>query len=245
MNLGISQLAFNNLEDLKIGIELLQKHDIQNLEVVYSKMESDPIEYTSLLFNEKIRTESTQSILFGSEVKDFLDPSFVEHIKKIIETNQFFKIKVSVLGSPKQRVNYKENELINQFKIIDSFLIKSNQILCIEPNCKNYGGSYFFTIEEIVNFIKKGEFVNIKTMLDTHNVINEGQSPNAIYSQYQDLIHHIHVSENGLLDFEESDEHLELSKSLKGNNFEGIITYEVLPSENLDRSLEKFKKIYQ
>ena len=82
-------------------------------------------------------------------------------------------------------------------------------------------------------------------MLDTHNIINEGQSPTEIYNQFRYLILHVHVSENNLSDFIESNEHKKLSNALKSNNYKGIITYEVLPSKNLKFSLEKFKNIYK
>jgi len=245
MTLGISQLAFDKLEDLENSLEILIDNDIQNIEVVYPKMESNPLGYTSFFIQQNIQTKSTQSILFGSDVKDFLDESFVNHIEKIIETNTFFGVEVSVLGSPKQRVEFKESELISQFKAVDSLLESTNQILCIEPNCKSYGGAYFFTVSEIADFIRKGEFKNIKTMLDTHNIVNEGQSPTEIYNQFRDLISHVHVSETGLSDFIESEEHTKLAKGLKSSNYEGIVTYEVLPSKNLKDSLEKFKNIYK
>ena len=245
MILSISQLAFNSFEDLKTNLSILKKNDIQNLEIIYSKMESNFEEYLKFFSDEQISTKSTQSILFNSGVIDFLSPSFTEHIKQIIENNRKFGVHVLVLGSPKQRVEYNEEELVKQFKIIDSLLIKENQILCIEPNCKIYEGSYFFTVDEIAKFIKNGEFKNIKTMLDTHNIINEGQSPSEVYDQYKNIISHVHISENRLSDFEESFEHLKLSNTLKLNNFNGIITYEVLPSVNLKNSLKKFNRIYK
>jgi|694.fasta_scaffold79830_5 sugar phosphate isomerase/epimerase len=245
MILGISQLAFDKFEDLESSLETLIDNDIQNIEVVYPKMESNPLGYTSFFIQQNIQTKSTQSILFGSDVKDFLDESFIKHIEKIIKTNTSFGVEVSVLGSPKQRLEFREHELISQFKAVDLILESTNQILCIEPNCKNYGGSYFFTVTEIADFIRKGEFKNIKTMLDTHNIINEGQSPTEIYNQFRDLILHVHVSENNLSDFIESNEHKKLSNALKSNNYKGIITYEVLPSKNLKFSLEKFKNIYK
>jgi D-psicose/D-tagatose/L-ribulose 3-epimerase len=245
MNLSISQLAFDDFEDLKKNLDILRKNDIQNIEIVYAKIELNSDEYSAIFSHEKISTKSTQSILFNSGVNDFLSSSFVEHIKKIIEINKNFGVKVLVLGSPKQRIEYNEQELIKQFKLIDVLLEESNQLLCIEPNCKIYGGSYFFTVNAISKFIEKGNFKNIKTMIDTHNIINEGQSPKEVYEQYKNLICHVHVSENGLLDFNESEEHLKLAETLRTNNFEGIVTYEVLPSINLENSLMKFNEIYR
>jgi sugar phosphate isomerase/epimerase len=245
MTLGISQLAFDSIEDLKKNLRTLKKFDIENLEVVYSKMESNPVEYTRTLIENKIKTKSTQSILFGSDVQDFLDNEFVNQIRKVSESNTFFGVKTLVLGSPKQRKEFREDELLEKFIQIDTILEEANQILCIEPNCKTYGGGYFFTVEEIVKFIQKGEFRNIRTMIDTHNIINENQSPSEVYLKYKDFIHHIHVSEDKLSDFNESDEHIKLAEVLRENNFQGLITYEVLPSKNVKESLEKFNSIYK
>lgn len=244
MNLGISQLAFKDFNELKNNITLLKDNNINNIEIVHSKIDEDFNNYKNLFIENNLHTKSTQSILFNSGVNDFLEESFITHIKKIIEKNSFFGVETLVLGSPKQRMNFNENKLLTQFKILDSILNSYNQILCIEPNSKVYQGKYFFTVREIIKFINNGEFNNIKTMIDTHNLIYEGESPFEIYNENKKIIYHIHISENNLLDFVESNEHINLSKSLRSDEFKGKIIYEVLPTQNLKYSLENFKNIY-
>ncbi len=74
----------------------------------------------------------------------------------------------------------------------------TNCVLCIEPNSKYYGGEYFFTIKEIVNFITLNNFCNIKTMVDTHNLLLENQNIEESIYNFKDHIKHIHISEINL-----------------------------------------------
>ena len=82
-------------------------------------------------------------------------------------------IKIIVFGSPSLRKGDK-NILLNIFDSIDDKLKEKQIYLCVEPNSSYYGGEYYCSLDEIVPDIKK--FSNIKTMIDTHNLILENES---------------------------------------------------------------------
>lgn len=239
MNLSISLLAFKDLSTFIKNIPLLNALNISNVEGVYSKLE----EYSSVIKDNKLNLKSTQSLLYNSGIEDFLSPEFVPYLKKTIQIYKKYGINTLVLGSPKQRKSYNVNKLIQIFKDLDLICQQEDITLCLEPNCKEYGGNYFFNLDEIVEFIKLGEFSNIKTMIDTHNLLNENISPSISLKKHSKYVSHIHISEPQLKPIQDSKEHILLSKTIKEVNYQGIINYELLPSENLN--IQTFTNLYQ
>jgi sugar phosphate isomerase/epimerase len=120
-------------------------------------------------------------------------------------------------------------------------LIQQNKILCIEPNSKIYNGMYFFNVEEIIDFIKTCELKNIKTMIDTHNLVNENIDIIKSYKNNIDYIYHIHISEDKLQPYKESDLHNKLSYIIKKTNYNKLVTYECLSNKNIENFIQGYK----
>jgi sugar phosphate isomerase/epimerase len=247
MKLGISCLAWDDYIDLGY----LKQNNIGYIEMVFPKfIEWDDKNFYKLnKFIDKIKKYnieilSTQSIFFNSGVDNFHSKNFIEHIRKVVDICDKIKVSKLVLGAPSLRTSKINFGLLNNFYYIDNLLRKYNQILLLEPNSKIYNGNYFYTVDEIVNFISHNNFLNIKTMIDTHNIILEKQDPSDIFIKNSPYIDHIHVSEQNLGDFKESPEHNRLSKVLKDNKYDGLIVYESKPSLNLLKSIELFNKTY-
>jgi sugar phosphate isomerase/epimerase len=250
MKLGISNLAWENSE-LKNIIPILKNNGIKYIETVLPKYlnwnnldTTNLLKYLETLYKHNLLTLSTQSIFYNSSVKNFNDPNFVNHLKLVFDVCKLLNIKLAVLGAPTMRVNYISKELIFNLHLIDFHLKETGQILLLEPNSKIYNGGYFYTVNEIVNFIEENKFSNIKTMIDTHNIILENEDPTENYFKYKDLISHVHVSEKGLGNFAPTEKHITLSNTLKQTNYNGIIIYETKPSNNLTQDIEQFVKIY-
>jgi sugar phosphate isomerase/epimerase len=251
MKLGVSNLTWDNNIDLKNLIVLFKNNNINYIEIILSKyINWDKInltklnKFTSYVKDNGLDILSTQSIFFNSNINNFHDIDFKYHIQKVSNVCSNFGIKFIVLGAPTMRTFKIDLGLVNQFKYIDKILANKNQILLLEPNSRKYNGNYFYTIGEIVNFINENKFTNIKTMIDTHNIILEKENLLENFLTYSDLIHHIHISENNLGDFLESDNHKELAKVLKNNNYSNLLIYEAKPSSNLTHSIELFNKTY-
>jgi hypothetical protein len=81
-------------------------------------------------------------------------------------------------------------------------------------------------------------------MIDTHNIILENQNPIALFEEFYPYINHIHISEEKLLPFINSEIHTLFSKSIYKQKYSKTITYEVLKCENFTDSLSEFSKIY-
>ncbi len=246
MNIGISQLPFDKISHLIDDLIIYKNIGFKNLEIIYSKFENidQILKFKNKMLSHDIKTISTQSILFNSGIIDFTDSNIIEKIYEVVQKCNITETKFLVLGSPNCRKSFDLYKLKNNFQEIDKVLIKYNKILCIEPNCKLYSGKYFFTIDEIVNFIIDSKLENVKTMIDTHNVLYENLDIVNTFLTYKNYIHHVHVSENNLTAFVQSDQHILFSKCLIENNYDKSITYETKYYDNIIRTAKNFMEIY-
>jgi sugar phosphate isomerase/epimerase len=251
MNLAVSNLAWDH-KDIDDILKILQKNKIRKIEGVLTKINKwdliDDInikDLTNHLKSFDIEMGSIQSIFYGVDINSFNDKDNVlNHITKLIEYSKSLGFKILVFGSPNLRNDFNYEKIVDVLKNVDELLLKNNITMCIEPNSKIYGGSYFHTITEIVNFLNSNNFSNIKTMVDTHNLLLEGEDPIHMVESHFDQISHIHVSENNLSPISNLDFHKRFSNKLKTLNYQNIITYELLPCDNLEHQIKIFTEIY-
>jgi sugar phosphate isomerase/epimerase len=247
VNIGISQLPFDKTSHLIKDLIIYKNIGFQNLEIIYSKFDNieQILKFKNSIFSHDIKIISAQSILFNSGIIDFTDSNIVEKIYEVIQKCNITETKILVLGSPSCRKLFDLYKLKKNFQKLDKVLIKYNKILCIEPNCELYGGKYFFTIDEIVNFIIDCKLENVKTMIDTHNVLYQNLDIINTFLTYTNYIHHIHVSENNLTPFIKSDKHILFSKCLIENNYSKWITYETKCYTNIITTAKNFMETYE
>jgi len=254
MNLAVSNLAWECSDDLFIFKEL-NKLKINRVECVLTKINNWENLNNSLINDYKnnlnkngIEIKSIQSIFYGLEINDLTDTlKIIKHIKKLLEYSKILGFEIMVLGSPKLRkksLGFYE-KLKFTFQEIDKLLNNTGVELSLEPNSKLYSGEYFFRIDEIIYFLKECNFKNIKTMIDTHNLILEGDDPCLLLEKYRKYINHIHISEPNLLPLSNLNFHEKFSKTLKKINFDKTITLEMLKNDNLIENLELFNSIYK
>jgi sugar phosphate isomerase/epimerase len=232
MNLVVSSIGWENFFDEII----LEKIDSKfGVELVFSKIDlwdnltDEKInEFKEKISKYNIKMESAQSLFFGVDCDSFSNERFLLHFEKLIYLSQKLGIKILVLGSPKLRKEFDIIHLNKIFKVLDSMLEGTDIKICIEPNSKQYGGKYFFTISEIVEFIKNCGFKNIGTMIDTHNSWLEGNNPTNEYNEYNEFIWHIHLSNYGLnnINNEFYNKIGEFLKNIKDYN--KLLTFEIL-----------------
>jgi sugar phosphate isomerase/epimerase len=251
MKLGISNLAWNTNCEFKDLVPILKENNIQYIELVFpkhlewNKINYDHInEFLEITKKNKLKVLSTQSIFFNSNINSFYDVDFLNHLKIVCYLSEEIGVNKLVLGSPNMRIDKNYNKLSEIFQEVDKLMFEKNIILLLEPNSKIYNGEFFNTVREIVGFIKTNNFTNIKTMIDTHNIILENEDPVIIFNQYKDYIKHIHVSEIGLGSFIESDNHNELSETLYTSGYRDLIIYEAKTTNQIEKDIELFSKIY-
>jgi sugar phosphate isomerase/epimerase len=251
MNLGISELAWTEFDNLDNLLTKLIESNISSIEMVIPKH----IEWQNLDINKilmvaeiykkyNINIVSTQSILYNSNVESFNDINFLSHIELVCNICNKIGITKLVLGAPALRKNFDINYLHAMFLKLDSILYENGQTLLIEPNSQVYSGQYFFTLLEIITFIESGKFKSIKTMIDTHNIVLENQNPSELLLKYVDYIDHVHISEINLQPFTENKIHMELAETLYKLNYNGLIVYEAKSFETLFEDIKLFSNIY-
>jgi len=224
MKFGISNLSWD-LKDDKIIKSHLTNYDY--IETVFSKID--------------LGYYSTQSIFYGSSVKTFDDfDSTLNQLNFIIDKCNECGVKIIVLGSPSLRTGNKNN-LLKVFNEVDSKLKKYDIFLCVEPNSSYYEGEYYFTVSEIVEDIKN--FSNIKTMIDTHNLILENQSIPDTYKKYKNYIKHIHFSEKDLVPIVDYSFYKNLVDFFLETKYNYGITYELKSTDSLIKELQEFIKL--
>ncbi len=254
MNLSVSNLAWDSDENRQI-FKKLNEVGIGQVEVALTKISSwgdltDEVLFTykNLLLENSLSIKSLQSIFYNTGITSLEESdSFLSHIKKLIHVSKILGVNVLVFGSPSLRKKFKNhNQIIDElFLKIDEYLNDTGIEFSIEPNSKIYGGEYFFTVDEIVEFIRKNKFNNIKTMIDTHNILLESQDPVEVLNTYYEHINHIHISEKELKPFTLNDFHITFAKVIKDKNYDRTLTYEVLKHDDFINSLSKFSLNYK
>lgn len=251
MNLSVSDFAWdNNRSDL---YSELNRIGIKQVEVIIPKINSWDYLNNDVLSShlEYLKTydlspKTMQSLFFGVNCKDVSDVEIIKnHLLKLISYSKILSTNIMVFGSPslRKKIGDWENSLSKIFTFIDEYLSDDIQI-AIEPNSKIYGGEFFFTLDEIIEFIVKYKLKNIKTMIDTHNLIHENLDPIAEFEKHFKYINHIHISETNLSIISDTEFHRNFSKTIKKLGYDRTITYEVKPNNNLINSIELFKEIY-
>jgi sugar phosphate isomerase/epimerase len=254
MNLALSNFAWDN-QDSETIFKSLKENGINNIESVLTKIKDwseletkDIVSYKKYLDDNGIIPYSIQSLFYGVKCVDITDVNIIKsHFDKLIYYSKLLGVKVLVFGSPglRKKTNGWEDSLIEIFTYVDNILIGTDIKVLIEPNTSSYGGEFFHTVSDIVNFIESNNLKNVRTMIDTHNSLLENLDPNVELVNYFNYIEHIHISEPKLVVIKEDEFHINFSKTIKNSEYNKTITYEVMKSIDLIPSIKTFSKIYR
>lgn len=250
MNISISNMAWEP-HDHEEKLKFFQKVKIKNIEGIFTKIKNwdelstkDIFEFVSKCADKNINVSSFQSIFYNTPIQSFSEHKLVSnHLLKVVEFAKVAKSNIIVLGSPSLRKSDSLDGLSKSLKFIDKKLKNENIKICIEPNCKLYGGFYFHSLEDICLFIKENKFQNIKTMIDTHNVLAEGFDLNDQYANYVDYIYHIHFSEINLQEIKNYEKYKDFIAEIK-ESYEGLVVYEFRNCFNFNKTIELFNEMF-
>lgn len=247
MNIGLSHLAFDSAEIYS----KLKNLGFSYVEGVLTKISPwDSLSQTSLnqfksdLNINTLDCYSIQSIFYNTPITTLCDKKVMVHFCNLIEYCKMLDTKIMVLGSPNLRKIEPDyiKKLDRIFSQLDVLLEDTGIKVVLEPNCHLYKGEYFYSSSEIKCFIKANNLQNIKTMIDTHNLLNEGFDPIKEFERNIEVIEHIHISENDLKPIHNIEFHKSFAEALKSNWYNKGVTYEVKKTDSLD--LEHFVSIY-
>lgn len=250
MNISISNLAWDS-KDLDECLITLKKHNVHHIEGIFTKIKDwdnikniDVISYVNKFKENNVSISSFQSIFYQTKILDFLNyKETAAHLSKVIEMASIANAKILVLGSPKLRKQDSLKELKKSLDIVDDLLEEKNIFICIEPNCKLYGGDYFYSLKEICSFIKINKYKKIKSMIDTYNLLQEGFDLIEQYKLYNSYIYHMHFSEESLNEIQDIKKYKDFILEIK-SSYKGLIVYEFKSCNNFDKAIELFKSIF-
>ena len=253
MKLAISNLAWNS-SDLDILTNLVGM-GVFNIEGVPTKIDhwdrldvQSMVKFKHYLDIHSVEMPSMQSLFYQTDCTSFFEQEHIlAHFERLVSYCKILSTKILVLGSPKLRTNAQDpyTKLATLFSRLDSMIHGTGVTIVIEPNASIYGGSFFFTIQEIVEFIQENNLRNIRTMVDTHNSHLQLQDPIVEFNKYFEYISHIHISECGLRPIEDSMFHRQFAKALHQSTYAGIVTYEVLSCPNILEEIQTFTRLYK
>jgi sugar phosphate isomerase/epimerase len=254
MKLAVSNLAWDVQDNQKV-FNLLNELGINNVEGVLSKIDSwnnlteEKIQsYSDLLKSNNLGINSLQSLFFNVECNDISNVEIIlNHFQRLINYSKILSVNVLVFGTPslRKKIDGWENYLIEIFIKLDEMLEGTGICVLIEPNSKVYGGEFFHNLSEITNFILTNNLKNIKTMIDTHNLLLEGDDPILEIENHYELISHIHISEEKLKPIKDHLFHITFSNKIKSMGYNKTLTYELNKCDNLQETLEVFTLLYQ
>jgi sugar phosphate isomerase/epimerase len=254
MKLAVSNLSWDFQDNQKV-FNSLKELGIGNVEGVLSKIDSwenlteQKIQsYSDLLKNNNLIINSIQSLFFNLECNDISNEEIIlNHFQRLINYSKILSVNTLVFGTPslRKKIDGWETHLIRIFTKLDEMLDGTGIYLVIEPNSKIYGGEFFNNLSEITEFILTNKLKNIKTMIDTHNILLEGDDPIIEIEKYFFLIYHIHISEEKLNPLINHSFHIKFSNKIKSMGYNKIVTYELNKCDNLHDTLEVFTSLYQ
>jgi len=110
MELGISNLAWHDSDQLKNIICLLQDNNISYIEVVlpkYLDWRSNDLtilnQFMDTIKSSGLRATTTQAIFYGTGINSFADDGFVQHLSRVSRICKQVGIDTLVLGAPSMR----------------------------------------------------------------------------------------------------------------------------------------------
>ena len=254
MKLAISNLAWDVQDNQKV-FKLLNDLEINNVEGVLSKIDSwdnlteEKIQsYSNLLKDNNLGINSLQSLFFNVKCDNISNVEVIlNHFQRLINYSKILSVNVLVFGTPslRKKIDGWENYLIEIFTKLDEMLDGTGIYVIIEPNSKVYGGEFFHNLSEITDFILINKLKNIKTMIDTHNLLLEGDDPITEIENHYSLINHIHISEEKLKPLKDHTFHIKFSNKIKSMGYDKTVTYELNKCDYLQDTLEVFTALYQ
>lgn len=250
MKISISNLAWSESEDQSKVIDLLDKYNVEEVEIAKRKLNYDEV----LKSGRKVG--SMQSIIRPTEYQLFrsdLDRSVLElEILKAISDARNFSCKHLVYGSPSTRRiddSITKSKFIRQEEaVIDTFREMSKTakdvVIGFEPVVARYGSNYANDFLETAEFVKKVDRNNFKINLDVANLL-ENQTEFEEIESLMHLVSHVHVSEPDLKKIEYHEIVKDIVGYLKQNNREDVsISIEAvdLSLDEIDESLAVVKQ---
>lgn len=215
-NLSYSHISFQKFNEDSIA--LMKKQSINSLELAPAKIVSftkaDILSYhkkfSEFLWNYEISVSSMQSLMYGVDCQIYRSKSEMQfaydHLMNVIEIAKLYDCPHLVFANPKNRKkgNYYSTDIELEFFTNIAQICKSANIICgVEANPPTYGTDTLNTNREVIKLINEVNSEFLRWNFDLASFVYDGLESSFIL-QNLSLISNVHLSEIGLVDFEDS-----------------------------------------
>ncbi len=235
MKLGVSAIGWEAEDHSDIILHL--PDGIEMLEAVPFKRHSE--------FSGYLQRYSAQSLFYGMDIDAFWDEeALCSCLCSLVDKSKQFGWKRLVLGSPSLRKG-DCRYLMDGLAAVHHLLEEAECTVCIEPVARQYGGDYFFTVEEIVERLAEYSLPHVQTMIDTNSVWLENQLPEDVLIQYFPYIAHVHVSDEKIGPITQQEKHERFADALRNTGYSDVVVRELLKAKNHPGEYHYFAHLYK
>jgi D-psicose/D-tagatose/L-ribulose 3-epimerase len=195
---------------------------------------------------EKLNITSMQSLLYRrpefnifSMTKDRI--ALINYLNHLYRIAQILEIKPLVFGAPKNRLkgHLGKNEALKMAKQFFQDLIidwnPEGPFIAFEANPPLYGCDFIIDNSEAIELVNSLKSPNFRWHLDYGCTLLAGENPLDLIKNSDFLPAHVHLSEENLAPLSEYNvkNYTKFLSELSKNDYNGIVTIEMLPHDNL------------
>ncbi len=196
---------------------------------------------------------SMQSIWFGKQEKLFGTDEertvLSNYTKEAIAFAAAIDCKNLVFGCPRNRNRPKgadEKEAISFFREMGDFAAKMGTVIGMEANPEIYHTNYINDTSSALELIQMVQSKGFLLNLDVGTMLCKGERVSELIGKVH-LIHHVHISEPGLMPIQKRDFHQELCEVLRSGGYTGFISIEMGKVDDitvLDKTMQYVSSIF-
>lgn len=252
VKLSISNIGWTDIEDKKM-YNIMKQKGFTGLEIAptriflkntYNNIVAAREWSKKLLQDFGLCVSSMQSIWYGKKERIFGSnderQTLFDYTKKAIDFAEIIGCENLVFGCPRNRhmpEGANMETAVAFFHELGDYAFKHNCAIAIEGNPPIYNTNFLNTTKEAMDFIKLVNSKGCLLNLDTGTMI-ENKEDMSQFDGETDLIHHVHISEPGMKLIHKREMHKELAAMLRESNYQGFVSIEVKPQDNIESLLE-------
>ena len=255
MKLSVSNIAWSPERDETV-LNLLKQHGFSGVEIAptrffpedpYDKTEEAKAVKNDLENRFKLEISSMQSIWYGVTDRIFGTAEertrLTAYSKQAIHYAEAIYCKNLVFGCPRNRSLPEGADpgiAVPFFRELGEYAKDHHTVVAMEANPPIYNTNYINTTKEAIALIREVDSEGFLLNLDVGTMV-ENREDVSVLDGSERLIHHVHISEPGLVPIRERELHRELAAFLRSFGYEGWVSIEVRRQEDpgeLERMME-------
>ena len=241
MKLSVSNIAWSPERDETV-LNLLKKHGFSGVEIaptrLFPEAPYDRIDEAKTLKNDletrfKLEISSMQSIWYGVSDRIFGTPEertrLTAYSHKAICFAEAVNCQNLVFGCPRNRSlpdGADPKTALPFFRELGEYAKEHHTVVALEANPPIYNTNYINTTREALSPIREVGSEGFRLNLDVGTMVENREDVSVLKGSEQ-LIHHVHISEPGLVPIQQRALHKELAAFLRAFGYQGWVSIEV------------------